>query len=225
MVETNDKDAAEETPRQPCGRKDCQCWEADFFEPKVESPRVATVEALAAEAHPDELVEWHEKIDKGLSYHESFHAVAACALGCDVREIKCGEARGYCKHSPSSEVDEILILMAGPLGEAMVAHAWKVSHPLTYISKARAGTAPKDGCDCCRVANAFIKLGWDDEQIFRMWMLHWKYTQALLDNLTIRIAVANVAAALQRERLLTADRFNELVDVPALREAHVNLFK
>jgi hypothetical protein len=225
MSEGNEGEAAAETPRprQPCGKENC-CWDPQHFEPTVEPPRTATAEELAVEADPTWLVERHEKVDRDIAWHEAGHAVVACALGCDIRTVKCGTARGYSQNSRTkTDVDDILILMAGPLAESQVGHVWPVAHPMAYIAKARAGTAPKDGCDCCRVALEFTKLESSAQEVFELWMIFWRYVQRMLDDVHIRIAVANVAVALQRERLLTADRFNELVDVESLRQAYAEL--
>jgi hypothetical protein len=127
-----------------------------------------------------------------------------------------GAGGEFCKHLIT---DSLLDTLAGPIAESISrGHFVRAYHDIpVYLAKARAGTG--GSCDGRLVASVLVKAGWSDEETFDFFRQLWSRTLALFDDLSARIALGQIAAELQRRRLLSGDDIAKLVDVESLREA------
>jgi hypothetical protein len=206
--------------RQPCGRENC-CQRYDFS-PRFELAATPSVEELAAGPHATEEIErWYAEVDKHVAWHEAGHCVAAVAAGVGIDHVRCGQRAGHCAYAgtfPDAQ-SSLVAALAGPVAEGLSRGAFPVSYHAApaYVGKAKEGSS--GDCDGCQVARVLVQANWSDADTIAYFRTLWTRTVALFDRIEVRIAVANVAEALRRERLLSGDQVNALVSADALREA------
>jgi hypothetical protein len=193
------------TQRQPCGRPDC-CAEFNFA-PRIEAAYAPTAAELANDFDPAGLVQHYVDLDRHVAMHEAGHCVSALAFEVAVKHIVCGDRAGHCSYaSPLLGEAKLIATLGGPVAEGLSRGCFPSAYhaAAAYFAKAKQGRG--GACDGCSVARLIVQTRWPDAELIASWRRWWSKTVRLLDHLSARIALANVAAALRDQRYLTGEQ-------------------
>lgn len=166
---------------------------------------------------------------QAVAYHEAGHAIVGLATGYSVAHATTETAHPHARFQfgvdtgfAPTVAHRLMMLLAGPMAEAVARRRFRrpcreeVAEKLTLVREHGAGT-----CDFCQVAQLLLDLAplADDEARQTAWLLFEDTTFALFERLDVRIPLGRVAAALERDVVLSGEQVEALVDVPALRVA------
>lgn len=164
---------------------------------------------------------------RSLCHHEAAHAVAALATGAGLVHVTVETASPHSLSPGTPDSDHLPPLtrglikaLAGALGEAVVRRRFRRPRP-DELAVVLHRVRQQDGgqCDECRVARMLLIALPDDESRVAQWLVIWDTTYAFFEQLSVRLALARVAAALERDVVLTGAQVEALVDVESLRAA------